>query len=139
MYSRESSAPYKIRSCLSCWRVSLNLLNLLSNLTTCLASPTYCLRNFTQPHFPFFPLPLPFPLPQPGFGVNFGTFGSATPSISATFSNFLPNPHTSAKLPGLPGCLFPVINLLNCVIGHLNSMANPVCAFCALVIWAYKT
>ena len=50
------------------------------------------------------------------------------PSISATSSRLLLDPPlASLDLPGPPGCLFPVINLLNGVVGALKSVAQPVC------------
>ena len=49
------------------------------------------------------------------------------PSISATSSRLLLDPPlTSLDLPGLPGCFFPVISLLNGIVGHLKSVAQPV-------------
>ena len=54
------------------------------------------------------------------------------PSILVTSSRLLVDPPlASLNLPGPPGCLFPVISLLNGVIGHLRSVHNlsvmPLC------------
>ena len=61
------------------------------------------------------------------------------PSISATSSRLLLDPHlASLDLPGPPGCLFPVISLLNGVVGHLKSVAHPVCDALMPVICSYR-
>ena len=50
------------------------------------------------------------------------------PSILATSSRLLLDPPlASLNLPGPPGCLFPVISLLNGIVGHLKLVAHPVC------------
>ena len=49
------------------------------------------------------------------------------PSISVTSSRLLDPPLASLDLPGPPGCLFPVISLLNGIVGHLKSVAHSVC------------
>ena len=62
------------------------------------------------------------------------------PSISATSSRLLLDlPLASLDLPGPPGCLFPVISLLNGVVGHLKSMVQPVCDALTPVICSYRT
>ena len=62
------------------------------------------------------------------------------PSILATSSRLLLDPPlTSLDLPGLSGCLFPVISLLNGVVRHLKSVAQPVCDALMLVICSYRT
>ena len=128
MYSRESSALLKIQSYLSCLRALLNLLILNYYPNSCPAYPTYCFEDFTQPHLVlFFPLPLPQPpFPQDGSGVPFGSLAVVAPSIAAISSSFLLDLFVLPDLPGPPVCFFPVINLLNGVILHLNSAAQPV-------------
>ena len=61
------------------------------------------------------------------------------PSISATsFRLLLDPPLASLDLPGPPGCLFPVMSLLNGVAGHLKSVAQPVCDALMPVICSYR-
>ena len=63
-----------------------------------------------------------------------------TPSISTTSSRLLLDPPlASLDLPGPPGCLFPVINLLNGVIWHLKSVVQPVCDALVLLICSCRT
>ena len=58
-----------------------------------------------------------------------------TPSILAISSRLLLDPPlASLNLPGLLGCLFPVISLLNGVVGHLKSVVQPACDALMLVI-----
>ena len=62
------------------------------------------------------------------------------PSILAISSRLqLDPPLTSLDLPGPPGCLFPVISLLNGIVGHLKSVAQPVCDALMPVICLYRT
>ena len=62
------------------------------------------------------------------------------PSILATSSRLLLDPPLALlDLPGPPGCLFPVISLLNGVVGHLKSVAQPVCDALMPVICLYRT
>ena len=62
------------------------------------------------------------------------------PSISVTSSRLLLDPPlASLNLPGLLGCLFPVISLLNGIVGRLKSMAQPVCDALMPVICSYRT
>ena len=62
------------------------------------------------------------------------------PSISATSCRLqLDPPLASLDLPGPPSCLFPVINLLNGVVGALKSVAQPVCDALTPVICSYRT
>ena len=57
------------------------------------------------------------------------------PSISATSSRLLLDPPLATlDLHGPPGCLFPVISLLNGIIWHLKSVAQPVWDALILVI-----
>ena len=93
-------------------------------------------------------LPRPFaPLP---FGVAFAAvtdsvaflvlLAGGAPSILVTSSRLLLDPPLALlDLPGLPGCLFPVINLLNGIVWHLKSVAQPVCDALMLVICSYRT
>ena len=61
------------------------------------------------------------------------------PSISVTSSRLLLDlPLASLNLPGPPGHLFPVISLLNGVIGHLKSVTHPVCDALMSVICSYR-
>ena len=100
----------------------LNLLILMSILPT--------VWRFYSTSYLFFPLPfLPLPLPPAGLAVVvvFLCLMGVAPSISATSSSFLLDPPlASLDLPGLLGCFFLVINLLNGVTLHLNSAAQPV-------------
>ena len=106
-------------------RILLNLLTYSSVLTVILSSlPTQFQSNLFFLALPL-PLPLPHPFPPAVFGVTFGWLAGVAPSISTTSSNFLLDFPVSPDLPGLPGCLFPVINLLNGVVWHLNSAAQP--------------
>ena len=62
------------------------------------------------------------------------------PSISATsFRLLLDPPLVSLNLLGLPGCFFPVISLLNGIVGHLKLVAQPVCDALMPVICSYRT
>ena len=62
------------------------------------------------------------------------------PSILATSSRLLLDPPlASLNLPGPPSCLFPVISLLNGVVGHLKSVAQPVCDALVPVICLCRT
>ena len=88
---------------------------------------------------PFLPLP-PRPLAGLSVGGVFLCLAGVAPSISATSSIFLPDPPlASLDLPGLPGCFFPVINLLNGVAPHLKLAAQPIWDGLKLVICSYKT
>ena len=72
------------------------------------------------------------------FEVAFFLLAGVAPSISATSSKLLPD-FVTVALPGPPGCFFPVTSLLNGVIWHLNSVAQPVCYAWSPVICSYKT
>ena len=62
------------------------------------------------------------------------------PSILATSSRLLLDPPLAMlDLPGPPGCLFPVISLLNGVVWYLKSMAQPVCDAVIPVICSCRT
>ena len=60
------------------------------------------------------------------------------PSSYATSSKLLPD-LVLLPLPGLPSCFFLVTSLLNGVVWHLNSVAQPICDACSPVICLYKT
>ena len=72
------------------------------------------------------------------FGVAFFLLAGVAPSNSATSSKLLPD-FVPLVLPGLPGCFLPVTSLLNGVVWHLNSVAQPICDACSPVICSYKT
>ena len=96
---------------------------------------------FTRPpnYLLFLPLPLGVAFVVVADLVAFLVLlAGVAPSILATSSRLLLDPLASLDLPGLSGCLFPIISLLNGVIGALKSMAQPVCDDLTPVICSYR-
>ena len=117
MYSEESSA-LQIWSCLAALRILLNLLNLRLTLLSCLSVlRVYSTSQLFLPH-PFTPLPLGVAFAAVADLLAFlALLAGVEPSISVTSSRLLLDPPlTSLNLPGPPGCLFPVISLLNGIV-----------------------
>ena len=113
--------------------------------------PTYLSWGFCLTSLACFPLPLLRPLLLLdglggafgvlfglAFGVPFAFLAGVPPSISTTSSKLLVD-LVVCPLPGLPGCFFLVTSLLNGVVWHLNSVAQPVCNAWSPVICSYKT
>ena len=48
------------------------------------------------------------------------------------------SPLALPDLPGPPGCFFPATSLLNGIVGHLKSVAQPVCDALMPVICSYR-
>ena len=90
---------------------------------------------------PFTPLPLGITFAAVADLVAFLVLlAGGAPSILVTSSRLLLDPPlASLNLPGPPGCLFPVISLLNSVVGHLKSVAQPVCDAVVPVICSCRT
>ena len=136
MYSEESSA-LQIWSCLAALRILLNLLNFRLTLLSCLS----VLRVYSTSYLLFLPLPLDVAfVAVANLVVILVLLAGVAPSILATSSRLLLDPPlASLDLPGLLGCLFPVISLLNGVVGALKSVAQPVCDALTPVICSYRT
>ena len=142
MYSEELSA-LQFWSCLVALRNLLNLLNLCLTSLSCLSVlRVYLNLLITCLIFScLFPWVSLFAFAGVADLVDFRVFlAGVGPSISATSSKLLLDPPLdSLDLPSPLGCLFPVISLLNGVVGHLKSMALPVCYALTPVICSYRT